>query len=39
MRNYIPAQIYLYDYKRLFVRVAVAAAIAVIAYPIFFGSI
>lgn len=39
MRNYIPTQIYLYDFKQLFVRVSVTAAIAIIIYSMLFGSI
>lgn len=39
MRNHIPSSIYLYDFSRLFVRVAVTLAIAVIVYSVLFGSI
>jgi len=39
MRNYIPAQLYMYDFRRLFVRVSVTAAIAIIIYSTLFGSI
>jgi hypothetical protein len=37
MRNYIPPQIYLYDYRRLLVNVAVTAAIVAIVYSTLFG--
>jgi hypothetical protein len=39
MKNYIPTQIYLYDFKHLFVRIALTAAIAIIVYSVLFGSI
>jgi hypothetical protein len=39
MKNYIPAQIYLYDFKHLFVRIAVTAAIAFVVYSVLFGNI
>jgi hypothetical protein len=37
MTTYIPAKIYLYDYKRVIIKVAVTAAIAVIVYSVIFG--
>ena len=37
MKTYIPAQIYLYDYKSLFVRVSVTIAIGIIVYSTLFG--
>lgn len=37
MTNYIPSRIYLYDYRRLIINVAVTAAIAVIVYSVIFG--
>jgi len=39
MRNYIPAHLYLYDFKHLFVRFSATAAIAIILYSVLFGSI
>ena len=37
MKNYIPAQVYLYDYKSFFVRASVTIAIGVIVYSALFG--
>ncbi len=37
MKTYVPAQIYLYDYKSLFLRVSVTIAIAIIVYSVLFG--
>jgi hypothetical protein len=37
MTNYIPARIYLYDYSRLIINVAVTVALAVIVYSVIFG--
>ena len=37
MKTYIPAQVYLYDYKSLFVRASVAIAIGIIVYSVLFG--
>ena len=38
MKTYIPAQIYLYDYKSLlFVRASVTMAISIIVYSALFG--
>jgi hypothetical protein len=37
MTNYIPSRIYLYDYRRLIINVAVTAAMAVIVYSVIFG--
>jgi len=37
VKTYIPAHIYLYDYKSLFVRVSVTIAIGIIVYSTLFG--
>ena len=37
MKTYVPAQIYLYDYKSLFVRASVTIAIVTIVYSALFG--
>jgi hypothetical protein len=37
MKTYIPAHIYFYDYKSLFVRVSVTIAVSVIVYSTLFG--
>ena len=37
VKTYIPTQVYLYDYKSLFVRASVAIAIGVIVYSALFG--
>jgi len=37
MRNYVPDKVYLYDYGRLLINVAVTAAIATIIYSLLFG--
>ena len=37
MKTYIPAQVYLYDYKSLFVRASVTIAIGFIVYSTLFG--
>jgi hypothetical protein len=37
VRTYIPPQIYLYDYKSLFIRASVTIAISVIVYSTLFG--
>jgi hypothetical protein len=39
MRSYIPDKIYLYDYRRLLINIAVTAAIAFIVCSVLFGSI
>ena len=39
MKSYIPAQVYLYDYKSLFVRASVTIAIGIIVYSALFGII
>lgn len=39
MKNYVPAQIYLYDFKYLFARLAVTAAVAIVVYSVLFGGI
>lgn len=39
MRSYIPNKIYLYDYRRLLINVAVTGAIAIIVYSVLFGSV
>ena len=37
MMKYIPAQIYLYDFKSFFIRASIIAAIAVTVYSVLFG--
>ena len=37
VKTYVPAQIYLYDYKSLFVRASVTIAIGIIVYSTLFG--
>ena len=37
MKTHFPAQIYLYDYKSLFVRASVTIAIGIIVYSTLFG--
>jgi hypothetical protein len=37
VRTYIPAQVYLYDYKSLFARASVTIAIGIIVYLTLFG--
>ena len=37
MKTYVPAQIYLYDYKSLFVRASVTIAVSIIVYSVLFG--
>jgi hypothetical protein len=37
MKTYITAQVYLYDYKSLFVKASVTIAISVIVYSTLFG--
>jgi hypothetical protein len=37
MKNYIPANIYLYDNTSLFVRVSITIAVSVIVYSTLFG--
>jgi hypothetical protein len=37
VKTYIPAQIYLYDYKSLFVRSSVTIAVSIIVYSALFG--
>jgi len=37
MKTYVPAQVYLYDYKSLFVRVSVTIAIGIIVCSVLFG--
>lgn len=39
MRSYIPDKLYLYDYGRLLINIAITVAIAVIVYSVLFGSI
>jgi len=39
MRHYVPDKVYLYDYGRLFVNLAVTAAITTIVYSLLFGVI
>jgi hypothetical protein len=39
MRNLIPPRLYVYDFKRLFVIIAITAAVAVIVFSVLFGSI
>ena len=39
MHSYIPHKVYLYDYRRLLINIAVTAAVATIVYLVLFGSI
>jgi hypothetical protein len=39
VKNYIPPQIYLYDFRKLFGALAIVVAIAVIVYSALFGRI
>jgi hypothetical protein len=37
VKTYLPAQIYLYDYKSLFVRASVTIAVGIIIISVLFG--
>jgi hypothetical protein len=37
VKTYLPAQIYLYDYKSLFIRTSVTIAVSIIIISVLFG--